>query len=70
MTDPMPVVFFGHGNPMNALARPSFTGRPGGMSASPFAPKTILFMDHRIVLRAAGRDFRSGFYLYRIEVVQ
>jgi 4,5-DOPA dioxygenase extradiol len=42
MTKPMPAIFFGHGNPMNALARNEYTQRWAAIGASVPRPSAVL----------------------------
>ena len=42
MANPMPMIFFGHGNPMNALARNSYTEGWAAIGAEIPRPKAIL----------------------------
>ncbi len=42
MTKPMPAIFFGHGNPMNALARNEYTQRWAAIGASVLRPRAVL----------------------------
>jgi 4,5-DOPA dioxygenase extradiol len=42
MTQPMPALFFGHGNPMNALARNAYTDAWSAIGASLPQPKAVL----------------------------
>ncbi|HEU4433644.1 MAG TPA: hypothetical protein VFR51_09620 [Pyrinomonadaceae bacterium] len=42
MTKPMPAVFFGHGNPMNALARTAWTRAWSDIGNSVPKPKAIV----------------------------
>jgi 4,5-DOPA dioxygenase extradiol len=42
MADLMPVIFFGHGNPMNALSRNSYTESWAAVGKSVPHPKTVL----------------------------
>jgi 4,5-DOPA dioxygenase extradiol len=42
MSDSMPALFFGHGNPMNALSRNQYTEAWAAIGASLPRPKAIL----------------------------
>ena len=42
MTDPMPAIFFGHGNPMNAVTRNAYTDGWAAIGASIPRPKAVL----------------------------
>ncbi len=42
MTDPMPAIFFGHGNPMNALLRNAYTEGWAAIGESILRPKAVL----------------------------
>jgi len=42
MTKPMPAIFFGHGNPLNALLRNDYTNRWAAIGASIPKPKAVL----------------------------
>src|SRR6185369_10508851 len=42
MTKPMPAIFFGHGNPLNALLRNDYTNRWASIGASIPKPKAVL----------------------------
>ena len=42
MTKPLPVIFFGHGNPMNALQQNSYTQDWAAVGASIPRPRAIL----------------------------
>jgi 4,5-DOPA dioxygenase extradiol len=42
MTQPMPAIFFGHGNPLNALARNAYTEGWSAIGASLVQPKAVL----------------------------
>lgn len=42
ITQPMPAIFFGHGNPLNALAQNDYTAAWAGLGASLAKPRAIL----------------------------
>ena len=44
MVDPMPAIFFGHGNPMNALTQNPYTGAWRKIGRREPRPKAILSM--------------------------
>ena len=46
MTDPMPAIFFGHGNPMNALLRNAYTEGWAAIGESIPRPKAVLSSAH------------------------
>ena len=53
-TDPMPAIFFGHGNPMNALADNEYTRAWGEIGRSIPRPKSILCVSAHWFVPAVG----------------
>ena len=44
MAPPMPALFFGHGNPMNAVSRNAYTEAWAGLGAELPRPKAVLMV--------------------------
>ena len=56
MTIPMPSVFFGHGNPMNAVQQNAFTDGWRRMAASILKPRAILAISAHWYLPATAHN--------------
>jgi aromatic ring-opening dioxygenase catalytic subunit (LigB family) len=60
MSDRMPAIFFGHGNPMNALLVNPYTEHWAAIGSVMQRPKAILIHLGALVYRGRGSDRKYG----------